>query len=62
VKVLTTGHWPNESRDPSAQNQNQNMMELINLPPQIKQCMSVYKQYYMSKFSGRQLYWKLNLG
>lgn len=24
--------------------------------------MSVYKQYYMSKFTGRQLYWKLNLG
>jgi hypothetical protein len=20
IKVLTTGHWPNESRDPSAQN------------------------------------------
>lgn len=22
VKVLTTGHWPNESRDPTSQNQN----------------------------------------
>jgi len=24
--------------------------------------MSVFKQYYMSKFSGRQLHWKLNQG
>ena len=60
VKVLTTGHWPNESRDPSAQNQQK--VEVVRLPPEIKQCMSVFKQYYMSKFSGRQLHWKLNQG
>lgn len=24
--------------------------------------MSVFKQYYMSKYSGRQLHWKLNQG
>ncbi len=24
--------------------------------------MSVFKQFYMSKFTGRQLYWKLNQG
>jgi len=29
---------------------------------EIKSCMSVFKQYYMSKFSGRQLHWKLNQG
>ena len=62
VKVLTTGHWPGESRDPSAQNQSLQKIEIIQLPPEIKQCMSVFKQYYMSKFSGRQLHWKLNQG
>mmetsp|Transcript_4322 Transcript_4322/g.7299 ORF Transcript_4322/g.7299 Transcript_4322/m.7299 type:complete len:228 (-) Transcript_4322:35-718(-) len=38
------------------------MLEQVHLPPQIKQCMSVFKQYYMSKFNGRQLNWKLNQG
>lgn len=52
VKVLTTGNWPNESRDPSQQNQSLNMIDLVTLPPQIKECMSVYKQYYMTKFTG----------
>jgi hypothetical protein len=60
VKVLTTGNWPNESRDPSQQNRALNMIDLIAIPPQIKDCMSVYKQYYMTKFTGRQLHWKLN--
>jgi cullin 3 len=60
VKVLTTGHWPNESRDPSAQNQSLQKIEVVQIPQEIKQCMSVFKQYYMSKFSGRQLHWKLN--
>ena len=62
VKVLTTGHWPNESRDPTQQSQAGNLLEQVRLPAEIKQCMSVFKQYYMSKFSGRQLYWKLNQG
>jgi hypothetical protein len=53
VKVLTTGHWPNESRDPSAWKQANNAIETVSLPLEIKQCMSVYKQYYMSKFNGR---------
>ena len=43
VKVLTTGHWPNESRDPSTQNQNLNIIESTSLPPQIRDCMSIYK-------------------
>jgi len=58
VKVLTTGHWPNETKDPSQQNASK--PQELSLPPQIKQCMSVFKQYYMSKFTGRQLHWKLN--
>lgn len=62
VKVLTTGNWPNESRDPTQQNRALNMIDLVTLPPQIKECMSVYKQYYMTKFTGRQLHWKLNQG
>lgn len=62
MKVLTTGHWPNESRDPSQQNQNLNLIDMVSLPPQIKECMSIYKQYYMTKFTGRQLHWKLNQG
>ena len=37
-------------------------IDIVTLPPQIKQCMSVFKQYYMSKFTGRQLHWKLNQG
>jgi hypothetical protein len=43
VKVLTTGHWPNESRDPSAQNQSLSKIEVVQIPPEIKQCMSVFK-------------------
>lgn len=62
VKVLTTGHWPNESRDPTAQNQTLAKENIMMLPPIIKNCMSIYKQYYLSKFSGRQLHWKLNQG
>ena len=62
VKVLTTGHWPNESRDPSAQNQTLSRESFMTIPPMIKNCMSIYKQYYLSKFSGRQLHWKLNQG
>ena len=38
------------------------MIDLVSLPPQIKECMSIYKQYYMTKFTGRQLHWKLNQG
>jgi cullin 3 len=34
----------------------------MTIPPIVKHCMSVYKQYYLSKFSGRQLHWKLNQG
>lgn len=33
VKVLTTGHWPNESRDPSAQNQSLQKIDIIQIPP-----------------------------
>ena len=62
MKVLTTGHWPNESRDPSAQNQSMSKFEIVTIPRAIKDCMDIYKQYYMSKFSGRQLHWKLNQG
>lgn len=37
-------------------------IEILRLPAEIKQCMSVFKQYYLSKFTGRQLNWKLNQG
>ena len=36
--------------------------EIVTIPRVIKDCMDIYKQYYMSKFSGRQLHWKLNQG
>lgn len=63
VKVLTTGHWPNDSRDMAgAQEQAFHQMEVISIPREIKNCMDVYKQYYMSKFSGRQLHWRMHLG
>ena len=29
VKVLTTGHWPNESRDPTQQSQNGNIIDVV---------------------------------
>lgn len=32
VKVLTTGHWPNESRDPSAQNQSLSKIDIVKIP------------------------------
>ena len=49
VKVLTTGHWPNEQREA------QQLMS--NLPREITTAMNTFTQYYFSKFSnGRQLY------
>lgn len=62
VKVLTTGHWPNENRQPQREEESQasSLFEIQRLPTEIKQCMSVFKQYYLSKFSGRQLNWKMN--
>lgn len=54
VKVLTTGHWPNESKIPVREEDSQQpQLEIQRLPTEIKQCMSVFKQYYLSKFSGR---------
>ena len=62
VKVLTTGHWPNESRDPAAVNSSVSKECIEAIPPVIKNCMGFYKQFYLSKFNGRQLHWKLNQG
>lgn len=67
-KVLTTGHWPNEGKVPPSVDHEINCqqeikpIEIQKLPTEIKQCMSVFKQYYLSKFTGRQLNWKLNQG
>jgi hypothetical protein len=62
VKVLTTGQWPNQTRDLAVQNKTGQQVQQMQIPPQIKQAMSVFKQYYMMKFNGRQLHWKLNQG
>ena len=61
-KVLTTGHWPNESRDPSQQNQALSKIDIIQIPQAIKHSMSLFKAYYLQAFNGRQLHWKLNQG
>ena len=65
VKVLTTGNWPNENKQVAVREEDNNAgahLEIQRLPTEVKQCMSVFKQYYLSKFSGRQLNWKMNQG
>lgn len=60
VKVLTTGHWPNENRDPTVHKQGAQQENLNALPRSIRDSMSLFKQYYLNKFFGRTLFWKLN--
>lgn len=65
VKVLTTGNWPNENKQVAVREEDNNAgahLEIQRLPSEVQQCMSVFKQYYLSKFSGRQLNWKMNQG
>ncbi|KAJ1564755.1 Cullin-4A, partial [Cladochytrium tenue] len=50
VNVLTAGFWPTYSVAP------------VNLPPELERCQQVFKEYYMSKYSGRQLTWCAQLG
>jgi hypothetical protein len=43
VKILTTGHWPNESRDPQQVATQQGGVEAVCLPIEIKHSMSLFK-------------------
>ncbi len=55
VKVLTTGHWPNDQREQQPQ--------IVNFSRELTTAINTFTQYYFSKFnSGRQLHWKLSLG
>lgn len=55
VKVLTSGHWPNDGKESAPQ--------LGQLPPEISLAMASFTQFYFSKYNqGRQLNWKLSLG
>ena len=55
VKVLTSGHWPNDSKEQAP--------ALGNLPHEISLAMASFTQFYFSKYNqGRQLNWKLSLG
>jgi cullin 3 len=60
VKVLTTGHWPNETIDPPYITRREDPTNAI--PRVIKESMSLFKSYYLNKFSGRVLKWKVHLG
>ena len=54
VKVLTQGHWPNDTKDTQF---------LQQLPPEISTAMNTFTQFYYSKYNnGRMLNWKLALG
>ena len=50
VFVLTTGHWPNYKP-----------VE-INLPADLASYQEIFKQFYLSKYSGRRLVWQNSLG
>ncbi|KAI9362431.1 cullin-4B-like protein [Zopfochytrium polystomum] len=50
VNVLTSGFWPTYPVSP------------VNLPTELAQCQQVFKDFYMSKYSGRQLTWCPSLG
>jgi len=53
VKVLTTGNWPNETKDQSY---------MVTLPKEIQFCISSFNKFYTNKHTGRLLSWKNNLG
>eukprot|EP00899_Mesostigma_viride_P022837 jgi/Mesvir1/3738/Mv15014-RA.1 len=50
VHVLTTGHWPTYTP-----------ME-VNLPPELNAYQQIFKEFYLSKHSGRRLMWQNSLG
>ena len=53
VKVLTSGHWPNDGKETSH--------SLGNLPHEVSLAMASFTQFYFSKYNqGRQLNWKLS--
>ena len=55
LKVLTTGHWPNDQKEA--------IQSLVNLPRELSQAMTCFTQFYYNKFNnGRMLNWKLSLG
>ena len=55
VKVLTSGHWPNDGKEQQQQ--------VATMPPEISLAMASFTQFYFSKYNqGRQLNWKLSLG
>lgn len=53
VKVLTTGNWPNETKD---------TQYMVSLPKEIQFCISSFNKFYTNKHTGRLLTWKCNLG
>jgi cullin 3 len=53
VKVLTTGNWPNETKDTSF---------MVILPKEIQLCISNFNKFYTNKHTGRLLTWKNNSG
>ena len=54
VKVLTSGHWPNDGKEAQFHHQ---------IPNEISTAMNCFSQFYYGKFNnGRCLHWKLNLG
>src|SRR5688572_19834879 len=50
VVVLTTGYWPNF---PPVD---------IKLPIQLSQYQDTFRTFYLSKYSGRRLFWQNSLG
>jgi hypothetical protein len=43
MKVLTAGHWPNDSKDAKAQQ--------VSLPKEISTSMTSFTQFYFSKYN-----------
>ena len=50
VYVLTSGFWPTYDQS------------IINLPPVLLEYQDIFKDFYLSKHSGRKLTWKSSLG
>ena len=52
MKILTTGHWPNDQKD--------NLKVVI--PREIQHAISLFNKFYVNKHQGRVLHWKINQG
>jgi len=50
VSVLTTGYWPHY---PPVE---------VNLPTQLSEYQEIFRSFYVSKYSGRRLFWQNSLG